>query len=83
MNMNTITDWISRRTNKLTEFARQLAYALILFGVLNWTPEQQIGMLMALSAFLALFTEGNTVSKARMAERIEEKVAAVTGDVPQ
>ena len=72
--------WISAHTNKVTEFGRQVMYALILFHVINWTPEQQIGALAAISAFFAMFTEGGTVSKSRVGERIEEKVAAQLAD---
>ena len=74
--------WISDHTNKVTEFVRQMMYALILFHVLDWTPDQQIAALMALSAFLAMFTEGGTVSKGRVGERIEQEVEkrTSTGD---
>lgn len=66
--------WISGHTNKVTEFLRQLVYALMLFHVLDWTPDQQIAALMAISAFLAMFTESGTVSKQRVGERIDEEV---------
>ena len=69
----TVGRWISSHTNKVTEFVRQAMYALILFHVVQWTPEQQIGALAAVSAFLAMFTESGTVSKQRAGERIEEE----------
>jgi hypothetical protein len=71
--MMAIAHWISGHTNKVTEFARQVMYTLVLFHVVNWTSEQQIAAVMAVSAFLAMFTEGGTVSKQRIGERIEEK----------
>lgn len=69
-----IAKWITGHTNKVTEFARQTMYTLILFHVVNWTPEQQIAAVMALSAFLAMFTESGTVSKQRVGERIDAEV---------
>jgi len=80
--LSAIANWIKHSVNKITEFFRQMAYCLILFGILDWTPEQQIGALMALSAFLAMFTEGSTVPQARVGERVAEKMAAMnnTGD---
>lgn len=60
-----IARWISDHTNKVTEFVRQMMYTLILFHTLNWSPDQQMAALMALSAFLAMFTERGTVSKGR------------------
>ena len=79
----TAAAWISGHTNKVTEFIRQAMYALILFHVVHWTPEQQIGALAAISAFLAMFTEGGTVSKQRAGERIEaesERKAEIKAD---
>jgi len=76
-----IGKWISGHTNKVTEFGRQMMYAAILFHLIHWTPEQQIGALAAISAFFAMFTEGGTVSKARMGERIDEKVATKVAEM--
>ena len=73
--------WISSHTNKITEFVRQGIYALLLFHIIDWTPEQQIGALAAISAMLAMFTEGGTVSKQRMGERVAEVEAKVDAKV--
>lgn len=74
-----IGHWISRHTNKVAELARQIMYALILFGVVHLTPEQQIALVAVGSALLAMFTEGGTVSKQRVGERIDAEVARKTG----
>jgi hypothetical protein len=81
--IRTAGQWISAHTNKVTEFARQVTYTLVLFHLVNWTPEQQIAAVMAISAFLAMFTESGTVSKVRMDERMEEKDAKVEEKVEQ
>lgn len=77
--LTVIGSWISRHTNKVSELARQIMYALILFGVVHLTPEQQIALVAVGSALLAMFTEGGTVSKQRVGERIDEQVAKRTG----
>lgn len=73
--------WISAHTNKLTELGRQIMYGLLLFHVINWTPEQQIAALAIVSAFLAMFTDSATVSTQRMGERVEEVKAAAQATV--
>lgn len=73
-----IGKWISSHTNKVSEFGRQVMYAMLLFHVVHWTPEQQVAALAVGSALLAMFTEGGTVSKQRVGERIDAEVAKVT-----
>lgn len=46
----------------LSETVRQILLALVLFGVIHWTDAQMAGVLMAISAVLALFTISQTVS---------------------
>ncbi len=75
-----IARWISGHTNKVTELGRQAMYALIIFHVVDWTPEQQMALLAAGSALLAMFTEGGTVSKQRVGERIDTEVAKITSN---
>lgn len=75
----TVGKWISGHTNKVSELGRQVMYALIIFHVLDWTPEQQVAFLAVGSALLAMFTEGGTVSKQRVGERIDTEVAKITG----
>ena len=75
--LKTIGGWLSANTNRVTEFGRQLMYAAILFQLIDWSTEQQIAALAAVSAFLAMFTEGGTVSRIRMTQRMDEKEAQI------
>lgn len=74
-----IGKWISSHTNKVGELGRQMMYAMMLFHVVHWTPEQQLAVLAVGSALLALFTESGTVSKQRVGERIDAEVSKITG----
>jgi len=76
-----IAQWIGAHSNKIASAIRAFMYMAI---ALAWThmTESQIGsVLLFTEAFLGLFVETNTVSKARVGERIDEKIAkrSVTG----
>lgn len=66
--------WIQSHTNSLGEVGRQLMYLAISFGLIHVTPEQQMQLLQAGSAILALIVGGNIVAKVRVGERINEEV---------
>lgn len=73
-----LTYWISGHTNKVTEFIRLLVGFAVLTGWLDWPITVQIAFLMVVSAFCAMFTEGGTISKQRVGERIDEEVTKAT-----
>lgn len=59
----------------LTEAIRQVILCLVLFQIIAWNEQQIAGFLMAISAVLALFARGATVSNARVEQKVAEKVA--------
>lgn len=61
----------------VSEAIRQIILCLVLFGVVQWTDQQIAGLLMAVSAVLALFTRSNTISTQKLDQRVEERVAQV------
>jgi hypothetical protein len=65
----------------ITEALRAVLPVLVLFNIINWTPEQIAGALMAVSAVLAVFVRGTTISTAKLDQRVEERVAAVDAGV--
>lgn len=59
----------------VTEAIRQVIYAMILFEVVHWSEAQTIGFLSAVSAVIAMFLRGSTVSTASVEKKVDERVA--------
>jgi hypothetical protein len=53
----------------LLEAVRQIVLALVLFGLVHWTDQQTAGLLMALSAILALFNRATVTPNSRVVTR--------------
>ena len=75
--------WIAGHVVAGGEIIRQLVPVAIVFGFVHMTQEQQAVLFSAVSGIVAAVTGQGTVSKPRVGERIEEKVAkqvtAITG----
>ncbi len=72
--MITVFHWIGQHSNKLAGVARAFFYMGILLTWWHWTAEQLAAVMTFIEALLYVFVESNTVSKARVGERITEKV---------
>ena len=70
------TKWIAGHINVGGEIIRQVLFVAVLFGWVHLTNDQQIGLMQAVSGIVAAITGASIVSKVRVNERIEEKVAA-------
>jgi hypothetical protein len=68
--------WVASHINVGGEIVRQLVFLGVLFGYITLTPDQQIGLMQAVSGIAAALTGASVISKVRMGERIEEKVEA-------
>lgn len=78
-----VSQWIGAHANKLSSAVRAFCYMMV---GLNYTHLQdgQIGLILTfLEVALGLFTETNTVSKARMGERIEDVKAKYETGITQ
>ena len=75
--------WIGGHSNKVSSAIRAFLYMTIALSLTHLTEAQIGSILLFTEAFLGLFVETNTVSKVRVGERItekvEEKVAEMTG----
>lgn len=78
-----VFSWVGGHATKLAATLRAFFYMGTLLLWWHLTAEQLIGVMAFAEAFLYMFVETNTVSKVRVGERIEEKVAqqvtAITG----
>jgi len=74
--MTKFIEWLATlNTVTVTEAIRQVILSLVLFEVIRWDEHQIAGFLMAVSAVLALFARGTTVSHGRVEQKVDEKVA--------
>jgi len=73
--MQKFWDWITvtvtSNPTSLLEAVRQIALALVLFGVIHWSDQQMAGAMMALSAFLAMFNRGAVTPNNRVVTRVD------------
>lgn len=58
-----------------SEGVRQILLLLMMLGLINLTPEQQIMAISSVSAILSLFTRSSTVSSKRVDQKVGELVA--------
>lgn len=71
-----IWDSITGNPTALLEAVRQIALALILFGIIHWTDQQMAGAMMALSAVLAMFNRSAVTPNARVVTREDPDTGA-------
>jgi hypothetical protein len=58
-----------------SEGVRQILLLLMMFGLVNLTPERQLMAISSVSAVLSLFTRNSTVSTKRVEQKVGELVA--------
>jgi hypothetical protein len=63
----------------IAEVIRQFVFALVVFGLVNWTETQQAALLSVVSVVLTLFVRQNVTSQATLEEAgvTQQQVAAV------
>ena len=77
--VQTFASWVGAHSNKVSSTARACYLAVMALGWSHLTIEQAGAIGLAAESILGLFIESTTVSKARMGERMEEKIAERAG----
>jgi len=75
--MEALRNFWDNLSNPVTgsEGVRQILLLLMMFGVVNMTPDQQLLAVSSVSAILSLFTRSATVSNKRIDQKVGELVA--------